>query len=253
MHARSLRPDVAGCILSAKEVVKKEACFRVRKGTDIKIWTDPWVPGLPNKIPQRKEGVRASVTTVAELMDLDTRWWKVNLVREVLEGNSADEVLKITMPNYEGRDKNFWIGDPSGVFSVKSAYMVDKGYSRLDGCNGLWKDLWKMKIHERLKMFMWRVLSGCLPTRARLATMLRLNDASYVLCGNGVESTAHLFCHCNVIRAVVFGSKWSLKWDTIVVNGMESLLEFCVKPEKLAVLGDRRETSLILIVAMYRI
>ncbi|KAF3457639.1 hypothetical protein FNV43_RR02297 [Rhamnella rubrinervis] len=139
-----------------------------------------------------------------------------NLVREILEENSAEEVLKLKISAFAGDDRLFWTGASSGIFSVKNAYLVDKGFDNSEDGNGLWKDL-------------------C------------------VLCGNAMETVAHLFCHCNVIKAITFGSKWGLKWDYFAANNLDSLLELCMKPKESDCLGDKRKMSLMLILAMYSI
>lgn len=48
--------------------------------------------------------------------------------------------------------------------------------------HALWKKLWKSKIHERLKIFLWRILVGALPTKEVFQTQLGLTETNCVLC-----------------------------------------------------------------------
>ncbi|KAF3431852.1 hypothetical protein FNV43_RR26588 [Rhamnella rubrinervis] len=83
----------------------------------------------------RKVGANSSAIIVADLLDSDTGWWKENLVRDTLEENSAEEVLKLKVSTF-----------------------ADKGFNNSEDCNGLWKDLWKLMIYDKLGIFTWRVV-----------------------------------------------------------------------------------------------
>lgn len=48
--------------------------------------------------------------------------------------------------------------------------------------HALRKKLWKSKLHERFKIFLWCILAGALPTKEVLQTRLGLTETNYVLC-----------------------------------------------------------------------
>lgn len=76
-----------------------------------------------------------------------------------------------------------------------------------------WKALWRMKVHERLKVLLWRIIWDTLPTRCRLAERIgsrRENDLDCVLCGAEMESTYHLFLVCPVSRIIWRESPWPM-------------------------------------------
>ena len=65
-------------------------------------------------------------------------------------------------------DKLVWVGNKSGHFSVKSSYLFGKQDSFHLGAGPVWKTIWKAPLHERLKMFLWRLCSKVIPTRQLL-------------------------------------------------------------------------------------
>lgn len=78
---------------------------------------------------------------------------------------------------------------------------------------GLWSSLWKSKLHQRLKLFLWRVLSNMLPTKEALNIRILMDNLSCGVCGEGTESLLHLFNNCNGFRALTFACCWGGKPD----------------------------------------
>jgi hypothetical protein len=67
----------------------------------------------------------------------------------------------------EEEDRPVWKFNKKGIYMVKSAYryametLVDNEEYRVPGD---WMQIWNFKIPQRVKVFLWRVLRGCLPT-----------------------------------------------------------------------------------------
>uniref|UniRef100_A0A803P4L2 Reverse transcriptase n=1 Tax=Cannabis sativa TaxID=3483 RepID=A0A803P4L2_CANSA len=73
----------------------------------------------------------------------------------------------------------------------------------------VWKDLWKLKIHDRQKILLWRILSGCLPLKNRLGYILE-SDKVCGLCGEAFENDVHLFRDCHFARCLWFTCLWGI-------------------------------------------
>ena len=57
-------------------------------------------------------------------------------------------------------DKLVWVGNKSGHFSVKSSYLFGKQDSFHLGAGPVLKTIWKVPLHERLKIFLiWEMAS----------------------------------------------------------------------------------------------
>ncbi|XP_030498076.2 uncharacterized protein LOC115713736 [Cannabis sativa] len=97
-------------------------------------------------------------------------------------------------------DSWFWNKDPTGFFTVKSSY------NHLQSVNGswnssmeddVWKMLWKIKAPPKVLHFVWKALSGCLPTRTQLHSKHVPVDLHCVLCSYGEESIFHVLVQCS--------------------------------------------------------
>ncbi|KAF3441174.1 hypothetical protein FNV43_RR15086 [Rhamnella rubrinervis] len=77
--------------------------------------------------------------------------WNEELLRELFDFYSAQEILKLDWPCTSRQDKLLWMGNCSGIFGVKSAFLVNKGFNGHYEEDILWRNLWKMNLHQRLK------------------------------------------------------------------------------------------------------
>lgn len=106
------------------------------------------------------------VSTVDELINLVNASWDEDLVRSILEVD-ANSILQI--PITSGRDDCVaWHYNRNGMFSVRSAYhaqwkrkfgarmatIQDSGTSN----RRMWKNLWKLDLPGKIKIFAWRLL-----------------------------------------------------------------------------------------------
>ncbi|KAF5476529.1 hypothetical protein F2P56_003276 [Juglans regia] len=61
-------------------------------------------------------------STVATLIDENTKWWDIEKVRRILPPREATEVLNMILTSESRPDSLVWEHKKSGAFSVKSAY-----------------------------------------------------------------------------------------------------------------------------------
>ena len=61
---------------------------------------------------------------MSELFRSDTRRWDENLIRHLFYPHDAEEILKLCTLNLGEGDFIAWHHEKSGMFSVKSAYML---------------------------------------------------------------------------------------------------------------------------------
>jgi hypothetical protein len=88
------------------------------------------------------------------------------------------------------------------------------------------------KVHDRLKIHMWREAADILLTKSNLSKILNQLDIRYPPCSNEQETTLHIFQQCEVAKAVWFGSAWGLRINNLQVNHPKQLIEFFINPPK---------------------
>ena len=143
---------------------------------------------------------------VSSLIDYDTKWWKVEVVRSIFLPFEVNTILKIPLSYNLPDDSLIWIGNKKGTFTVKSAYHIASSMVDLDEdgeCSSgnertsLWKRIWHQKIPPKLKIFAWRTCVNGLPTMFNL-NHRGIHCSSFCpLCDKAIETTAHALFHCD--------------------------------------------------------
>ncbi|XP_042974784.1 uncharacterized protein LOC122306423 [Carya illinoinensis] len=182
-------------ILEALDCLRKGCRWRVGNGQTIRIFKDPWLP----------EGVSVSALIevdenlkVNSLIDANTGWWNVHMMRALFNPNLIQQILKLHI-SVNSEDSLYWSHEKNGSFSVKSAYrFIQQHHHLLYGQSSsgsseavFWKSLWHLKLPKKMKIFAWRACQEKLPTYLNLKKRHVLDDATCVLCNQGMEDAAH--------------------------------------------------------------
>lgn len=91
-----------------------------------------------------------------------------------------------------------WLFEQSGLYTVKSAYKllqrIQSSWVVSDDAK-LWRCQWKLQVPQKVKVFLWRGLNGCLPTKCNIQSRMVQVDDVCPLCGVDKETTSHCFIH----------------------------------------------------------
>ena len=71
----------------------------------------------------------------------------------------------------------------------------DSSSGSYDGRQG-WKQLWKLKVKQKLKVFIWKGLNNALPVNELIFARTKMGDPRCTGCGEEEETVEHLFFHC---------------------------------------------------------
>lgn len=135
-----------------------------------KVWEDPWLPKSPPFTVNRHTPRRTGIERVSDLIDGDSKTWNSALVRECFNKEDADLILSIPVSTTQRRDYKIWHPSSTGLFSVKSAYHLEKEGSLALPSNQraqtssagvmplIWKRMWGLPIHPKIKFFCMEVL-----------------------------------------------------------------------------------------------
>lgn len=97
----------------------------------------------------------------------DNSGWNSVLIKEICKEDSVEAILNQKWPYTTNDDQLYWCGSKLVDFTVSNCYDINTHNSVLD--HAIWKSLWKSQMHERLKLFLWRVLSDVIPTKEVLS------------------------------------------------------------------------------------
>ncbi|XP_026459959.1 uncharacterized protein LOC113360698 [Papaver somniferum] len=206
-------------------------------GKDIEVWSDKWLP--QGEIPKPKSNdFMHLISKVSDLMD-DEGKWNSQLIHRVFDKDSRKKISMLDIV-YDGTKKDtlIWIGTKDGSVSVKSAYnfLCDRNHVNTPV---EWKRIWKLNIMPRVKIFLWKTLSECLPVRELLGRHTPI-DLHCPLCNNYViESVNHIFTKCIFSEAVWRGLSFShhfysavnlsyKDWFLVWLNDRDNIDFFCL-------------------------
>lgn len=102
--------------------------------------------------------------------------WNLSVIQSIFDRSSAEEILKIKI----SRDPGFnyiWTPSCSGRFSTNSAYLSINDLSDPDP---LWKSLWKLRLNDRFRLFVWKIAWDILLTSARINSIFSTNSPIYL-------------------------------------------------------------------------
>ncbi|KAH1238357.1 putative ribonuclease H protein [Glycine soja] len=110
-------------------------------------------------------------------------------------------------------DQWVWKANPSGQYTPKSAYDMVWGKTYEQQQDGVFQQLWKLKLPSKITMFAWRLIKDRLSTRTNLQRrQIQVGESTCPFCREVEESTGHLFFHCGKIMPV-----W---WESLSWVGM---------------------------------
>lgn len=146
-------------------------------------------PAVPRKIITGR-GARV-------LTQVRDNFWDVN----------SNRILQILLPDGEMEDFMAWQFTKSYTFSVRSAYHLkwESTYGEIlkqnsgeseSLLNPVWKQLWKLNVQLKVKIFMWRTLRGVIPCRAVLADRHIGTLSLCPVCEKAKEDTRHALFTC---------------------------------------------------------
>lgn len=185
----------------AADVIKNGARQMVISGKQTRFWTDKWL--LKDRLEAyTRKPVEESIKTkrVVDYWDKN-RGWRKNELRCYLPEDVLEKLEYVTLGETEERDELYWGEDATRVFSVKTAY-ESMANSEDSVQNPVWKELWKMKVLNKILGFFWilrhdRVLSN-VERRRRGLTL----NADCPWCTGEEENRDHLFRNCPKAREI---------------------------------------------------
>lgn len=197
------------------------ACIQISKFTSLPIWTSSWIPTLPSFGPAPRYPSHHVLPSllISDLFHPDSLQWRSPLINSLFEEESAKAILELKI-SANHRASYIWTPSTSGRFTTNSAYLAIIHNSLPDlSCHqsSVWKELWKLKLNDRLKLSLWKIAWNILPTDDRLKFFQPVYCLKLcLLCQAAEDSLHHLFFKCDIARVVWRNSPWPL--DSTVFN-----------------------------------
>lgn len=111
--------------------------------------------------------------TIADLIDQDTKTWKVNLIRRLYHPYVAKEICLLPLSRLSNMDDELlWKYSSSGDYKVKKAYQMlfqnhfpapTQDQRSFGISNDVWEKIWRVKLPLKILTFIWKLLHDSLP------------------------------------------------------------------------------------------
>uniref|UniRef100_A0A803QEC5 Reverse transcriptase zinc-binding domain-containing protein n=1 Tax=Cannabis sativa TaxID=3483 RepID=A0A803QEC5_CANSA len=186
-------------IFEAQSVVRHGARKSIGSGCGVSILNDPW---LPDSINPYVETVHPALINqnVVSLLCVDNHSWDVEVINDLFGERDKNLILSIQLSDHSPLDRWSWNLESSGFFSVKSAYRFlqsTQGNWTDLVVTSSWKKLWKLEVPPKVLHFLWRAITGCLPTKVQLTTKHVNVDLFCPFCNNFFETISHVLLECS--------------------------------------------------------
>ena len=153
------------------------------------------------------------------------RSWNRNLIFQTFNTKDADRVLSIPISLAGREDSHFWIHGIDGNYSVHSGYKVlmlhkankqeriqnESSTSWDNHTSKVWKELWRLKVKHKQKIFLWKCLNNALPVRDIIHGRIKVGDPICNRCGEERETIEPTFLNC--VQAKLTWKLAPIQWE----------------------------------------
>lgn len=200
--------------MAGKRILEKGVMWRVGNGEDIFITGDKWIPQASSHPVQTTVYIPETLKVSAPI-DERSKQWNEELVRACFLPCDAECILRIPLSHSRDMDCVSWPYTKSGVYTVKSAYMLAK-YASVHQQLGVrgkgekseqnttakeWGLVWKVKAPPKMRIILWRFAHDCLPTGKQMEMRNIPANNSCCHCGR-FESLEHTFIQCQYVTEI---------------------------------------------------
>ncbi|XP_030478240.1 uncharacterized protein LOC115695305 [Cannabis sativa] len=216
---------VARGIWATRDFITDNSVWIGGHNSFIDFWCQQWLCGDG---PILHKGVInpliKNLNLVSDLVDIDSSVWNVRMVEDVFVPDAASMIISSDRNVFPVVDIACWKSSKDGSFSLKAAYW-DYNKSRFAEKDNLCEKIWLAKIHERFKVFLWKLCQDALPFGSKLQSILGKPLGSCYLCGCKEKDTAeHFISGCLITRRLWFSSHWGLRLYALSsLNGRDSV------------------------------
>ncbi|XP_074342398.1 uncharacterized protein LOC141679917 [Apium graveolens] len=184
-------------IFETQEMLKKYTGRRVGSGNNIDVLHDPWLPCVDDPyIHTSHEAINGR--KVNSLMVADQDRWDTELINDMFTERDANLILSIPLQRAE-EDSWYWRREKMGQYSVRSAYAAlneSREVTHASDNSGFWRKIWNLKIPLKVKHFLWRALTGCLPTKEQLLSRRVAVIEQCPVCNLESDTVSHILITC---------------------------------------------------------
>jgi hypothetical protein len=146
-------------IQKCKQYLVSSSCLKITTTSFEPIWPTAKVPSLPSyrPSPRNPNGRNVPSLSISDLILPGTRQWNEHLLYGIFEFSSAYAISRLPI-SQEVDSSYLWTPSCSGTSLISPS--------------SLWKNIWKLQLTDRFRLFLWKIAWDILPTTTRLQTII---------------------------------------------------------------------------------
>lgn len=184
---------------STQDLLRLGCRWKVGDGSRIKVWGEPWLRTSPPFRLQEPVQLGLSEMRVCDLMLPGLRAWNPHVVRALFHEDIAEKILSLPLYDIWVEDVLLWNPDSRGAYTVKSAYQLCQtvlAVTEASVAHPNWQLIWRLEVPPKIRHFVWRSCTRCLPTRVRISDKGGDCTTTCAVCGVAEETTLHTLLTC---------------------------------------------------------
>ncbi|CAL5371297.1 unnamed protein product [Camellia sinensis] len=200
-------------IMKTSAILAKGTKWSVGNGKSISFWKDWWCGNGP--LASTFPGPHITEDVVVAAIINEEGKWDMEGAANVLPQLLQPQIQQIHLPQFvELGDNPYWIGSSTGGFIVGAAYkLVANQVSSLDTGPVIWHWIWKLKIPQKLKGFIWLLMLNKVLTNHQRKIRGLTTDDTCPRCQLYCEDLSHLLRECHQSAEV---------WETLTHHSWRS-------------------------------
>ncbi|CAA7027943.1 unnamed protein product [Microthlaspi erraticum] len=195
-------------ILAAKDLLKSGLRRTIGSGENTNVWSDAWIPDSLPRPPIASGLPYDPLLRVSYFLDPITKEWMLDKLTDHFTVEDIHLVLSLK-PSTRNREDSFcWTQTKSGLYSVKSGYLLAVQLKETLSSNPLLQPsvdalkskVWTLKTTKKLKHFIWQAIAGITPVCSRLADRHCGIVRACPRCGAEEETINHMLFECPLAK-----------------------------------------------------
>lgn len=187
-----------------------------------------------------------STITVSTYFNSSSIGWNINLLRDTFKATTIFAILELKVYPTTSADKILCLLATNGQFQVKTPFRLlesPTGQTNSILTSAEWKLFWKLKIHNRLKILLWKLIWNALPTTVCILSKISspLNPPTCEpcsLCNTENEDVSHLVQHCDFVKKLCRLSPWPIQLESLQSIRIKGWILSILNPSNLLNISD---------------
>ena len=200
-------------LLAARDIIHAGSCWAIGDGRSISVAFSSWLPHSPGFFITPSQEMK-----VDNLIENDSQQWDRGKLSATFDKRTCETILALPLNNQNSQDKLIWKENRAQRFTVSSAYLValrlihpnQAKHSLVQAHGSTWRKIWKLNVPLKVRNFIWRAYSGCLPTGENLHKKGVSVEEKCELCCYHCETSCHVLWECPLVR-----NAWALFKGTV--------------------------------------